>query len=133
MLKERYLTQFILDDLKDKMVFVGGPRQVGKTTLCRNFVATHFKNPAYFNWDNRADRKAIRPQSGQGMRNFSSLMKFTNTGSGRDSSRANMTNIKRPSSSSSRAVRGLTFTGEAEIPCREGIITTGFTPSLWLK
>ncbi len=59
MLKERYLTQYILDDLKDKMVFVGGPRQVGKTTLCRNFVATHFKNPAYFNWDNRADRKTI--------------------------------------------------------------------------
>lgn len=59
MLKERYLTQYILDDLKDKMVFVGGPRQVGKTTLCRSFVGTHFKNPAYFNWDNRADRKAI--------------------------------------------------------------------------
>jgi predicted AAA+ superfamily ATPase len=59
MLKERYLTQYILDDLKDKMVFVGGPRQVGKTTLCRNFVATHFKNPACFNWDNRADRKTI--------------------------------------------------------------------------
>ncbi len=59
MLKERYLTQYILDDLKDKMVFVGGPRQVGKTTLCRNFVGTHFKNPAYFNWDNRTDRKAI--------------------------------------------------------------------------
>lgn len=59
MLKERYLTQSILDDLKDKMVFVGGPRQVGKTTLCRSFVGPHFKNPAYFNWDNRADRKAI--------------------------------------------------------------------------
>ena len=59
MLKERYLTPFILDDLKDKMVFVGGPRQVGKTTLCRDFVAAQFKNPAYFNWDNRADRKAI--------------------------------------------------------------------------
>ena len=59
MLKERYLTQSILDDLKDKMVFLGGPRQVGKTTLCRSFVGPHFKNPAYFNWDNRADRKAI--------------------------------------------------------------------------
>jgi len=59
MLKERYLTPLILDDLKDKMVFVGGPRQVGKTTLCRDFVAPQFKNFAYFNWDNRADRKAI--------------------------------------------------------------------------
>ncbi len=59
MLKDRYITQYILDDLKDKMVFLGGPRQVGKTTLCRNFVGTSFKNPAYFNWDNRADRKTI--------------------------------------------------------------------------
>ncbi len=66
MLKERYLTQYILDDLKDKMVFVGGPRQVGKTTLCRNFVATHFKNPVYFNWDNRADRKTIMAAIWQG-------------------------------------------------------------------
>jgi hypothetical protein len=59
MLKERYLTLYTLADLKDKMVFVGGPRQVGKTTLCRDFVATRFKNSAYFNWDNRTDRKAI--------------------------------------------------------------------------
>ncbi len=59
MLKDRYLTPYIVEDLKDKMVFVGGPRQVGKTTLCRNFIATHFKNHTYFNWDNRADRKAI--------------------------------------------------------------------------
>ncbi len=59
MIKERSITGLILDDLKDKMVFVGGPRQVGKTTLCRNLVAGSFKNHAYFNWDNRTDRKAI--------------------------------------------------------------------------
>jgi hypothetical protein len=59
MLKERYLTKYILEDLKDKMVFVGGPRQVGKTTLCRNLVGASFKKSAYYNWDNRADRKAI--------------------------------------------------------------------------
>jgi len=63
MLKERYLTPFILEDLKEKMVFVGGPRQVGKTTLCKNFISTHFRNHAYFNWDNRADRKAISASS----------------------------------------------------------------------
>lgn len=63
MLKERYLTPFILEDLKEKMVFVGGPRQVGKTTLCRSFIATHFTNHAYFNWDNKADRKAITASS----------------------------------------------------------------------
>ena len=33
MLKKRYLTPYIVNDLKEKMVFVGGPRQVGKTTL----------------------------------------------------------------------------------------------------
>lgn len=29
----RYLTPFIKEDLKKKMVFLGGPRQYGKTTL----------------------------------------------------------------------------------------------------
>ncbi|MBI4687040.1 MAG: ATP-binding protein [Nitrospirae bacterium] len=66
MLKKRYLTSYIVDDLKDKMVFIGGPRQVGKTTLCRNFVAASFKNHSYFNWDNRADRKAIMAASWPG-------------------------------------------------------------------
>jgi len=66
MLKERYLTNYIVDDLKDKMVFVGGPRQVGKTTLCRNFIGASFRNHAYFNWDNRADRKTIMAASWPG-------------------------------------------------------------------
>jgi len=35
-LKNRYLTPFIVEDLRDKMVFIVGPRQVGKTTLCRS-------------------------------------------------------------------------------------------------
>ncbi len=59
MLKERYLTTYILEDLHEKMVFLGGPRQVGKTTLCREILGAHFEKPAYFNWDNRADRKMI--------------------------------------------------------------------------
>ena len=59
MLRDRYLTPNIVEDLKEKMVFVGGPRQVGKTTLCRDFVASFFKRHAYYNWDNRADRKDI--------------------------------------------------------------------------
>jgi predicted AAA+ superfamily ATPase len=59
MLKDRHLTPYIVNDLKEKMVFVGGPRQVGKTTLCRELVASYFKRHSYFNWDNRNDRKAI--------------------------------------------------------------------------
>ncbi|MBI3378140.1 MAG: ATP-binding protein [Nitrospirae bacterium] len=63
MVKERYLTPYIVNDLKEKMVFVGGPRQVGKTTLCRELVASYFKKHSYFNWDNRNDRKAILSSS----------------------------------------------------------------------
>lgn len=66
MLRDRYLTSPIVEDLGEKMVFVGGPRQVGKTTLCRDLVAERFKSRAYFNWDNRADRKAIMASSWPG-------------------------------------------------------------------
>lgn len=56
---QRYLTEPIYQDLQQKMVFVGGPRQVGKTTLAKSLIARKFQNPAYFNWDNRKDRIAI--------------------------------------------------------------------------
>jgi predicted AAA+ superfamily ATPase len=59
MLKERYLSSTILEDLKEKMVFIGGPRQVGKTTLARVMLASHFREAAYFDWDNSRDRKRI--------------------------------------------------------------------------
>ena len=56
MLKNRYLTKYMLEDLSEKMVFVGGPRQVGKTTLAREFLAQHFGSAACYNWDSRKDR-----------------------------------------------------------------------------
>lgn len=59
MLKERYLTQYLLKDLNDKMVFVGGPRQVGKTTIAREFVAKKYAGHGYYNWDNQKDRRRI--------------------------------------------------------------------------
>ena len=59
MIKERYLTTPVVEDLKDKMVFVGGPRQVGKTTLAKSLVGTHFREAAYFNWDKRQDRRQV--------------------------------------------------------------------------
>jgi hypothetical protein len=40
-------------------VFVGGPRQVGKTTLARELISDGFPNFEYFNWDNRQDRRTI--------------------------------------------------------------------------
>ena len=60
MLKDRYLVSEIGKDLKKKMVFLGGPRQVGKTTFAREIIARAFHSFAYFNWDNRKDRKTIQ-------------------------------------------------------------------------
>ncbi len=59
MLKERYLTEAVFEDLGEKMVFVGGARQVGKTTFAVDLLGKKFKSPAYFNWDNRSDRREV--------------------------------------------------------------------------
>ncbi len=59
MLKSRYLTKQVVEDLAEKMVFVGGCRQVGKTTFARKLVAREFRSAEYFNWDNRQDRARI--------------------------------------------------------------------------
>lgn len=59
MLKNRYLTENVIEDLLEKMVFIGGPRQVGKTTLAKAFIAPGYRGSGYFNWDNRGDRKRI--------------------------------------------------------------------------
>ncbi len=59
MLKKRYLTKYVVEDLKEKMVFISGARQVGKTTLSTELVTDHFKNAAYYNWDYKQDRQII--------------------------------------------------------------------------
>ena len=56
MIKNRYLSQQIQQDLAHKMVFVGGPRQVGKTTLAQSELCKDQNN--YFNWDNPKTRQA---------------------------------------------------------------------------
>lgn len=56
---QRYLDKLVLADLKDKMVFIGGPRQVGKTTLATDTGRSHYKKCAYLNWDSREDRQNI--------------------------------------------------------------------------
>lgn len=48
----------ILSDLDKKMVFVTGPRQVGKTWLAKQ-VATHFDRSVYLNYDSFSDREII--------------------------------------------------------------------------
>jgi hypothetical protein len=57
----RYLFSQVLRDLK-KMVFITGPRQVGKTYLARQIMA-EFKNPQYLNYDNIDDREIIQKRS----------------------------------------------------------------------
>ncbi|MCK4767490.1 MAG: ATP-binding protein [Desulfobacula sp.] len=55
----RYLTDILRDDLKKKMVFIGGPRQVGKTTLAC-FIAK--KSHVYLNWDSPKHKLQITAQ-----------------------------------------------------------------------
>ena len=41
------------------MVFIGGPRQVGKTTLARNILEENYSSGLYFNWDYDDDRRHL--------------------------------------------------------------------------
>jgi uncharacterized protein len=52
---DRFLKKQILEDLDQKMVFLAGPRQVGKTTLSKSL----FKSTDYLNWDIDKDRSRI--------------------------------------------------------------------------
>ena len=57
--KNRYLTSQVVEDLERKMVFIGGPRQVGKTTLAKEIMKKWGKTAAYMNWDRSIDRDKI--------------------------------------------------------------------------
>ena len=52
----RYLAPTVAEDLARKMVFLGGPRQVGKTSLGKTLIP---EPGAYLNWDFAAHRAAI--------------------------------------------------------------------------
>jgi predicted AAA+ superfamily ATPase len=52
----RYLIPQIQQDLPRKMVFVGGPRQVGKTTLAKSLLR---EQKGYLNWDVPEQREHI--------------------------------------------------------------------------
>lgn len=55
-IKSRYIESFIIRDLKVKMVFLGGARQVGKTTVARKLVSSNFKSH-YYSWDKMESRR----------------------------------------------------------------------------
>lgn len=56
--KPRYLQTQVEKDLQKKMVFLGGPRQVGKTTLALNLLSGKNRT-GYLNWDIAEDREQI--------------------------------------------------------------------------
>lgn len=56
---ERYCQKQIYKDLLKKMVFIGGPRQVGKTTMAKRFITEDWPDGEYFNWDVDEDRRMI--------------------------------------------------------------------------
>lgn len=59
-IQTRYLKKAVKEDLKSKMVFVGGPRQVGKTTFALTFLPkSSGKHPAYLNWDDISVRSGL--------------------------------------------------------------------------
>jgi len=55
-MKKRYLAEQVKTDLKKKMVFVAGARQVGKTTLAKQILQS---GNGYLNWDIPEDREKI--------------------------------------------------------------------------
>jgi predicted AAA+ superfamily ATPase len=57
----RYLQTAIEADLPEKMVFISGPRQVGKTTLALSLLgAMDARHPGYLSWDDVRARPRIR-------------------------------------------------------------------------
>lgn len=52
----------ILKDLEKKMVFLCGPRQVGKTWLAKK-ICDNFKRPIYLNYDRLEDREIINKEN----------------------------------------------------------------------
>ena len=59
---KRYLDALVLNDLSKKAVILTGPRQVGKTTLCRQLMGK-FLHAQYLNWDVPADREILQRQT----------------------------------------------------------------------
>lgn len=54
----RRLETYIRADLAKKMVFLGGPRQVGKTTFAQSLIKNYRSgHQAYLNWDNPEDKR----------------------------------------------------------------------------
>lgn len=57
---KRAIKPWLVKDLAEKMVFLGGPRQVGKTTLALSFLPSCSESDdCYLNWDHPSTRKLL--------------------------------------------------------------------------
>ncbi len=78
----RYLRDAVCSDLARKMVFVGGPRQVGKTTFGLSLLEggrADEQHPAYLTWDDAGDRERLlrgELPGGQGLVLLDEIHKF---------------------------------------------------------
>lgn len=57
--KKRHLFHRVIEYTAEKMAFIGGPRQVGKTYLSKQIGAQFKDGFAYLNWDDDDDRSSI--------------------------------------------------------------------------
>jgi predicted AAA+ superfamily ATPase len=55
---KRIQEEYIVKDLKKKMVFLTGPRQVGKTFVSKE-IMKRYKNPLYLSYDKKSEREII--------------------------------------------------------------------------
>jgi predicted AAA+ superfamily ATPase len=81
--KQRYISSAVLDFLMQRAVFIGGPRQVGKTTLALSLIGPEAEptHPAYLNWDHFPSAQKIKKTElpvGEKLLVFDEIHKFKN-------------------------------------------------------
>ncbi|MFC1869600.1 ATP-binding protein [Thermodesulfobacteriota bacterium] len=78
----RYIVKPVKEDLNRKMVFLAGPRQVGKTTFAKELIRKNGRSIGkwYMNWDAHEDREKIILEqfpSGNGLLALDEIHKYS--------------------------------------------------------